>query len=69
MSKELFDAMTQSIIEGEPETAEELAKQAIQQGVAPLDAINKGFVIGVNEVGDQFSRGDMFLPELVAADA
>jgi len=67
MSKELFDAMAQSIIEGEPETAEELAKQAIQQGVAPLDAINKGFVIGVNEVGDQFSRGDMFLPELVAA--
>jgi corrinoid protein of di/trimethylamine methyltransferase len=23
--------------------------------------------MGVNEVGDQFSRGDMFLPELVAA--
>jgi len=67
MSKELFDAMTQSIIEGEPETAEELAKQAIQQGIDPLDAINQGFVIGVNEVGDQFSRGDMFLPELVAA--
>ena len=44
MSKELFDAMTQSIIEGEPETAEELAKQAIQQGVAPLDAINKGCI-------------------------
>jgi corrinoid protein of di/trimethylamine methyltransferase len=67
MSKELFDAMAQSIIEGEPETAEELAQQAIQQGIDPLDAINKGFVIGVNEVGDQFSRGDMFLPELVAA--
>ena len=67
MSEELFEAMAQSIIEGEPETAEELAKQSIQQGIAPLDAINKGFVIGVNEVGDQFSRGDMFLPELVAA--
>lgn len=67
MSKELFDAMAQSIIEGEPETAEELAQQAIEQGIDPLDAINKGFVIGVNEVGDQFSRGDMFLPELVAA--
>jgi len=67
MSKEMFEAMAQSIIEGEPETAEELAKQAIEQGIAPLDAINQGFVIGVNEVGDQFSRGDMFLPELVAA--
>ena len=67
MSTELFDAMAQSIIEGEPETAEELAQQAIEQGIDPLEAINKGFVIGVNEVGDQFSRGDMFLPELVAA--
>ncbi len=67
MSKELFDAMAQSIIEGEPETAEELAKRAIEQGIDPLDAINQGFVLGVNEVGDQFSRGDMFLPELVAA--
>lgn len=67
MSTELFDAMAQSIIEGEPETAEELAQQSIEQGINPLDAINNGFVIGVNEVGDQFSRGDMFLPELVAA--
>jgi corrinoid protein of di/trimethylamine methyltransferase len=32
-----------------------------------LEAINQGFVIGVNEVGDRFSRGDIFLPELVAA--
>jgi corrinoid protein of di/trimethylamine methyltransferase len=32
-----------------------------------LDAINNGFVAGVNYVGDQFSRGMMFLPELVMA--
>jgi corrinoid protein of di/trimethylamine methyltransferase len=67
MSEELFEAMAQSVIDGEPEEAEALAKQAIQQGIAPLTAINEGFVIGVNEVGDQFSKGEMFLPELVMA--
>lgn len=67
MSAELFKAMTASVIDGEPEIAAELANRAIEEGIKPLDAINQGFVIGVNEVGDRFSRGDMFLPELVAA--
>jgi corrinoid protein of di/trimethylamine methyltransferase len=67
MSEELFKAMAQSIIDGDADEAEKLAKQAVQQGIDPLDAINKGFVIGVNQVGDSFSCGDAFLPELVMA--
>lgn len=67
MSKELFEKMAQSIIDGESEVAIALAKQAIESGIDPLEAITKGFVIGVNHVGDAFSRGDAFLPELVMA--
>ncbi len=67
MSEELFKAMAQSIIEGDTEAAERLANQAIAQGIDPLDAINKGFVIGVNYVGDEFSCGNAYLPELVMA--
>ena len=67
MSKELFEKMAQSIIDGESEVAEALAKHAIETGIDPLEAITKGFVIGVNHVGDAFSRGDAFLPELVMA--
>ena len=67
MSKELFEAMTQSILDGEPEIAEDLARKAIDQGIDPLEAINQGFVAGVNFVGEQFACGEMFLPELVAA--
>ncbi|OGO12010.1 MAG: hypothetical protein A2Y53_02825 [Chloroflexi bacterium RBG_16_47_49] len=59
--------MAQSITDGEAERAAELAKQSIAMGIDPLDAINKGFVNGVNYVGDQFSCGNMFLPELVMA--
>jgi corrinoid protein of di/trimethylamine methyltransferase len=64
---DLFKAMAQSITDGEAEQAAELAKQSIEQGIDPLDAINKGFVLGVNYVGDQFSCGNMYLPELVMA--
>ena len=66
-NEDLFKEMEQSITDGEAEKAAELAKQSIAMGIDPLDAINKGFVAGVNFVGDQFSCGNMFLPELVMA--
>ena len=65
MSEELYKQMAQSIIEGEKETAIELAKKSIEIGMAPLDAITNGFVEGVNYIGDLFGKGEAFLPELV----
>jgi trimethylamine corrinoid protein len=59
--------MAQSIIDGEPEIAGQLAQQSIEAGVDPLDAINIGFVTDVNFVGEQFSCGEMYLPDLVLA--
>lgn len=67
MSKELFEAMAQSVIDGEDDEAMKLAQQAVEQGVDPLEAINQGFVIGLDEVGQQFGCGEMFLPDLVLA--
>jgi corrinoid protein of di/trimethylamine methyltransferase len=67
MSEQLLHKMAQSIIDGETEEAEDLARQAIAQGLEPLTAINQGFVLGLNEVGEQFSSGQMFLPDLVLA--
>lgn len=67
MHEKLFEEMAQSIIDGENEIAESLAKKSIEIGIDPLDAINKGFVLGVNHVGEEFSCGNAFLPELVMA--
>ena len=66
-TEELFQAMTQSIIDGDADVAASLARQSIDMDIDPLQAINQGFVPGVNHVGNQFSCGDMFLPELVMA--
>jgi corrinoid protein of di/trimethylamine methyltransferase len=67
MNDDVFTLMAQSIINGEPEEAERLARQSLEAGIDPLESINKGFVIGVSYVGDQFSCGEMFLPDLVLA--
>src|SRR5208337_4666550 len=62
-----FSAMRQSIIDGAPDTASSLAQQAVASGVTPLDAINQGFVPGMQEVGEQFAKGQMYLPDMMAA--
>ncbi len=65
----LFETMAQSVLDGEPEDAVRLAREALAQGIDPLDAINLGFVPGLDEVGRQFGCGDLFLPDLVRAGA
>ncbi len=67
MSAELFRAMAQSIVEGDADAAAALARQAVEAGIDPLKAIALGYMGGVNEVGDQYACGNVFLPELVMA--
>lgn len=67
MSGELLRAMAQSIVDGEAEVAADLATQAVDAGMDPLEAITKGYMPGVNDVGDSFACGNVFLPELVMA--
>lgn len=67
MSTELYQAMAQSIVDGEEDLAADLALKAIEAGIDPVDAIAQGYVMGINRVGEAFSCGDAFLPELVMA--
>jgi corrinoid protein of di/trimethylamine methyltransferase len=64
---ELFEEMKTAVLEGEIEAAGEISKKALEMGVHPLECIEQGFVMGMNEVGRLFEEGEMFLPELVAA--
>lgn len=67
MSEELYKEMAQCIIDGDSDKSVELAQKAIELNMHPLEAITKGFVVGVNYIGDQFGKGEAFLPELVMA--
>ncbi len=67
MVDDIYQAMVTSITDGDSEAAEALARRAIAEGIDPLDAINKGFVVGIQQVGEAFGCGQAFLPDLVLA--
>jgi 5-methyltetrahydrofolate--homocysteine methyltransferase len=65
-----FEEMGNSVIAGDKEKSAELTKLAIDEGVNPLDIINKGLISGMDVVGQRFKAGDMFVPEvLMSANA
>jgi corrinoid protein of di/trimethylamine methyltransferase len=65
MSEELFKQMAEAVIEGDDDKAAALAQQVLDQGIDPLDAINKGFTAGMDVVGELYSTGEYFLPDLI----
>ena len=65
MSKETFEKLAQTVIDGEPKDAAELAQQALAQGLDALDCINKGLSPGIDEVGELFATGEYYLPDLI----
>jgi corrinoid protein of di/trimethylamine methyltransferase len=67
MANDTLSAMRQSIIDGAPDTASSLAEQAVAAGMAPIEAINHGYVLGMHDVGEQFARGQMYLPDMMAS--
>ena len=67
MTNPLFDSMKQSILDGDPDAAVELARQALAQLLDPLEAINQGYLPGMSQVGQQFGAGQFFLPDVILA--
>jgi corrinoid protein of di/trimethylamine methyltransferase len=65
MSEELFKQMAEAVIHGDDDEAAALAQQVLDQGIDPLDAINKGFTAGMDVVGELYSSGEYFLPDLI----
>jgi corrinoid protein of di/trimethylamine methyltransferase len=65
MSDEMYAKLAQAVIDGEPEDAEQLAKDALAQGLDPLTCVNEGLTKGIQKVGELFASGEYFLPELI----
>lgn len=64
---EVLAGLCKAVMDGKRELAETWAKKALDEGLDPLLAIEKGITRGLVAVGDAFHRGERFLPELVMA--
>jgi 5-methyltetrahydrofolate--homocysteine methyltransferase len=62
--------LSTAVLEGDAEKTRQLTEKGIEQGLEPKDILDNGLVVGMDEVGVRFKRGDMFVPEvLMSADA
>jgi len=64
--QECFDELKQSIMEGDGERLTELVRRAIET-TDPLTLIEKGLMPGMTQIGNKFSEGQVYLPELLMA--
>lgn len=62
--------LAEAIITYDQEAAKKAAQKALDAGITSMEAVDKGFRLGINEVGERFSRDEVYLPHLLmAADA
>jgi trimethylamine corrinoid protein len=65
--KDLLEAMSRSITDGEITEAERLATLAVESKMDLNDVIDMGFVPGIQKTGDLWEKGEYFLPELISS--
>jgi len=70
MSEEILKEIQNALIIVDDETVVNLTKIAIKKGINPESILSKSLIPGMVIVGDKFSAGDYFIPEmLISANA
>ncbi len=64
-NEKIFAEAADAIIEGDEDLAMEIIAKAEANGVDLVELLSKGFSAGMQELGDRFSSGEVFLPELI----
>jgi len=60
-----LQALYQSIIEGDRETAQLKVKETLDAGLNPGVILNESMITAMSEVGRRFEEGDFFVPEML----
>jgi corrinoid protein of di/trimethylamine methyltransferase len=63
----LYADMRKAIVDGDGATAGRLAGEAVRTGFDLLEVIEKGYVPGLQKVGELWEQGEYFLPELISS--
>ena len=67
MENERLASIAKAVIACDEKTVVKIVQRALEDGVDPVDIVEKGLARGALEVGEKFDRGDAFLTDLVMA--
>ncbi len=62
-----YSNLIQAILEGNDVRCVELTNEALNEGASPQDIVSSGLQAGMLIVGDKFSAGDFFIPDMLLA--
>ena len=60
-----FDKINEGISKGNVSLVKEGVNELLATDIKPMDIIDKGLMVAMNEVGIRFKNGDMFVPEVM----
>ena len=60
-----FKELSEAVNKGDTKTALVEAQKALDAGNSAEDILNKGLITAMNEVGDNFSKGLLFVPQML----
>jgi trimethylamine corrinoid protein len=67
IDENIIEEARKSIFAFDQVKALEIVQNSIEQGNDPLELLNHSFIPAINEIGEKFGIGEMFLPELIQA--
>lgn len=62
-----LNALAEAIINGKKEDAEQITKQALDEGLSPAEVLNEGLIKGMSVVGEKFKNNEFYVPEVLIA--
>ena len=60
-----FSSLTEAVIKGDIQTAVAETQSALDAGNNVQDILDKGLIAAMDEVGEKFSTGQMFVPQML----
>jgi len=60
-------ALSEAIIKGDQNTAVEITKTALDEGVDPEGVLNDGLIAGMSIIGARFKKNEVYIPEVLIA--
>jgi len=66
-TEEFLNTVIEAIMEGNKDESVQLAQRAITEKMDLSEVIEKGYIPGIQQVGQKWEEGEYFLPELIAS--
>jgi 5-methyltetrahydrofolate--homocysteine methyltransferase len=60
-------ALSEAVIKGDQNTAVEITKAALDEGVTPKKVLDEGLIAGMDVVGARFKKNEVYIPEVLIA--